>query len=1017
MVSSEDSVADMIKALEGILQCNSEAVLIIAAKWPPSRYRVWNDAELLRVLEVIRVNPDSSVKVAVLQLYSALEASRKWRKPSKNGVQCMDSTQPPSVRIEAFKLARLLAMSGQRCSKMMRLCCEPIVQAIICGLRGCSLSDRQIAKDQILSQPPQHSLSLKELRAITDEGPAFIWDIIGGLVTHCGEDFNPEMNGSDVSSASLLVVHGSVPIHRYYVAGHVARHVQKIGMAEHSCAFWSVGGLAELIHNSGPMRNHPDLFCGQMEYTEAQFINKLQEICSDTSIPGLRWYAAYLLSYFGVYGFPSRLGKRIGNAFGEKENADMQLILKNGESLSIHVLFLWSNVHHCCRLWSCLLIREVLMVLQRRPFEVIEKFAKHCKLQPLLQMLHRNRPKWGMAFPGLDLALALNSDGHTFSTSLSLASQWKFNINNFLGISCSGDLHSVTRVGRLLCSDSSNSSGRRCSGSSKIRDGIEDFLVSWDVALEAEATEVMQWTCKFCPVLVPHMHVHKVILWSSCDYFRAMFRSGMQESRSPFIKVPVSWEALVKLVDWLYSDKLPTLVTGCLWDNMDERKKLQSCNRTWSFVGLQTIGPSYSRLRLTGEIEKLDKDLADMVRVASVRHSRIQPNANLSSLVRCRATTVTGHRQGNPPPSDCGCVVVVNVLGKVQVVRQSAKRGHHGMLGKIADNRVLRKTSQQIKVILLDVIALEVHVSLCGWLPENQHCFLKLQWEVDTYYGIFWKPLCKSVGDRRILNPLGLREGKRKLVSASDEQAVAFDPVEATPIRNQASSSTRLTIYFGSNSEPQGRTLGIVSNRVSLSPLQLRIAKEMMNPMNVLRGVRCKDEKLKDGSHGNILQKLSGEGDSMQQGAFSIMLVNAQMPRQGRNDHEEMSEEVAKYKFSVLRCLNITEGDLVKEFVADAPHGNPNVLSVDYAGVPPGTLRSVGVLVMKSLEHAMKRGAPIVVVYLGGAVDCNAHLMVDPRSDGLGVSLCIESILEGADVTHPIPTEEVVLNVNSSSHG
>ena len=68
-----------------------------------------------------------------------------------------------------------------------------------------------------------------------------------------------------------------------------------------------------------------------------------------------------------------------------------------------------------------------------------------------------------------------------------------------------------------------------------------------------------------------------------------------------------------------------------------------------------------------------------------------------------------------------------------------------------------------------------------------------------------------------------MREGKRKLVSASDEQAVAFDPVEATPIRNQASSSTRLTIYFRSNSEPQGRTLGIVSNRVSLSPLQLRI--------------------------------------------------------------------------------------------------------------------------------------------------------------------------------------------------
>lgn len=41
-------------------------------RWPSFRYCVWNDAELLRALEVIRLNPNSSVKTAVLQLYSAL---------------------------------------------------------------------------------------------------------------------------------------------------------------------------------------------------------------------------------------------------------------------------------------------------------------------------------------------------------------------------------------------------------------------------------------------------------------------------------------------------------------------------------------------------------------------------------------------------------------------------------------------------------------------------------------------------------------------------------------------------------------------------------------------------------------------------------------------------------------------------------------------------------------------------------------------------------------------------------
>ncbi|KAJ6724759.1 3-OXOACYL-[ACYL-CARRIER-PROTEIN] SYNTHASE I CHLOROPLASTIC-LIKE [Salix viminalis] len=58
-----------------------------------------------------------------------------------------------------------------------------------------------------------------------------------------------------------------------------------------------------------------------------------------------------------------------------------------------------------------------------------------------------------------------------------------------------------------------------------------------------------------------------------------------------------------------------------------------------------------------------------------------------------------------------------------------------------------------------------------------------------------------------------------------------------------------------------------------------------------------------------------------------------------------------------------------------------------------------GVLVMESLEHAMKRGAPIIAEYLGGAVNCDAYHMTDPRADGLGVSSCIERGLEDAGVS------------------
>ncbi|OMP02891.1 hypothetical protein COLO4_10735 [Corchorus olitorius] len=59
-----------------------------------------------------------------------------------------------------------------------------------------------------------------------------------------------------------------------------------------------------------------------------------------------------------------------------------------------------------------------------------------------------------------------------------------------------------------------------------------------------------------------------------------------------------------------------------------------------------------------------------------------------------------------------------------------------------------------------------------------------------------------------------------------------------------------------------------------------------------------------------------------------------------------------------------------------------------------------GVLIMESLDHAMKRGANIIAEYLGGAVTCDAHHMTDPRSDGLGVSSCITKSLEDAGVNY-----------------
>ncbi|XVF10380.1 hypothetical protein REPUB_Repub07fG0177800 [Reevesia pubescens] len=71
-----------------------------------------------------------------------------------------------------------------------------------------------------------------------------------------------------------------------------------------------------------------------------------------------------------------------------------------------------------------------------------------------------------------------------------------------------------------------------------------------------------------------------------------------------------------------------------------------------------------------------------------------------------------------------------------------------------------------------------------------------------------------------------------------------------------------------------------------------------------------------------------------------------------------------------------------------------------------------GILIMESLEHAMKRGANIIAEYLGGAVTCDAHHMTDPRSDGLGVSSCITKSLEDAGVS---PEEVNYVNAHATS--
>ena len=58
-----------------------------------------------------------------------------------------------------------------------------------------------------------------------------------------------------------------------------------------------------------------------------------------------------------------------------------------------------------------------------------------------------------------------------------------------------------------------------------------------------------------------------------------------------------------------------------------------------------------------------------------------------------------------------------------------------------------------------------------------------------------------------------------------------------------------------------------------------------------------------------------------------------------------------------------------------------------------------GVIILETLEHAQKRGAPILAEYKGGGLSCDAYHITDPRTDGEGVAACITNALQDACVS------------------
>ncbi|XP_020587247.1 BTB/POZ domain-containing protein At1g04390 isoform X2 [Phalaenopsis equestris] len=373
----------------------------------------------------------------------------------------------------------------------------------------------------------------------------------------------------------------------------------------------------------------------------------LSTILENNYSPGIKGYAQYTLSFFGLYGYPSKFGKRMYRALAEDELADIQFLLSSDQRLRVHgaILvascpyllppkesFIKKNLLDCesfkkSRQHGTIFRHEVklsehvdcsafvkileyvytgFVIVKDDEVKPVRILAKQCGLNSLSYMLNRKLPAWGVSVSSCDFSHALEQAEHHLS----------------------------------------------------------------DIILEANKMTGATWTCTICVSTMPHIHANRVILLSNCGYLRALFQSGMSESYSSIIKVPVGFEALTKLVTWFYTGILPRINLDCNWNNMATSQQFhelqvyvelsslaefwllkeveeESLNvvllcleqnqklsmeimdfalklHQWRIVkaAASNIAHLYPKMRDLGDLENLSEEAVDLLRSEYVRHSQ-----------------------------------------------------------------------------------------------------------------------------------------------------------------------------------------------------------------------------------------------------------------------------------------------------------------------------------------------------------------------------------------------------------
>jgi len=222
--------------------------------------------------------------------------------------------------------------------------------------------------------------------------------------------------------------------------------------------FYSLQALSQLIQLSNSGCDHYKITSREIVVSDSHgLIHSLQYILSNNSSPGLKWYIAYILSFFGFFGIPSKLGQRMERALNENELADLQFMFYNGQSLNVHgailsarcpyllppkETFLKNRVSHDgstneqvteqnlrksrheVRMSDRVDYYSLIKILEYTytGFSLVEDnllrhlkvLANCCGLKSLSHMLHRKLPTWGSASPNCDFTRALVPTKNSF---------------------------------------------------------------------------------------------------------------------------------------------------------------------------------------------------------------------------------------------------------------------------------------------------------------------------------------------------------------------------------------------------------------------------------------------------------------------------------------------------------------------------------------------------------------------------------------------------------------------------